>query len=122
MKSAAVCLPFLMAAGLLFSPPASAAGSVRAVEVVSGLTFPWSMVFLPEGEMLVSERPGQLRRIVNGRLLSQPVQGLPKVAAGGQGGLLGLALHPQFAENRWLYFAYAAAGEGGYSTHVGRGK
>jgi len=107
---------------LLLSPTLSAASRVQAVEVVSGLAFPWSLVFLPDGEMLVSERSGSLRRIVDGQLLPRPVRGVPKVAAGGQGGLLGLALHPQFAENHWLYFAYAAAGEGGYSTHVGRGK
>lgn len=107
---------------LLFALPAPVAAEVKAVKIVGGLDHPWSMVFLPDGEILVSERPGTLRRIHNGELLKAPVSGLPEIEEHGQGGLLGLALHPQFAANRWLYFAYAGQGKGGYSTHLARGQ
>ncbi len=96
---------------------------VQPVKVAGGLEHPWSMVFLPDGEMLISERSGQLRRIVNGELQHAPVRGLPKIAAQGQGGLMGLALHPQFAQNRLLYLSYTAESQdGGYNTHVARGQ
>lgn len=91
-------------------------------QVTGGLDHPWSMVFLPDDEILVSERSGQLRRIVQGRLLPDPVTGLPAIAQQGQGGLMGLAMHPQFAQNQWLYFAYAAGDDAVYSTHLARGR
>jgi glucose/arabinose dehydrogenase len=72
--------------------------------------------------MLVTERPGRLRVVENGRLLPQPVAGLPEVTAYGQGGLLDVALHPRYAETGWIYLAYAASGEGGIGTEVLRGK
>lgn len=98
------------------------AAEVRAVKITAGLQHPWSMVFLPGGEILVSERSGSLRRIQQGKLLATPVAGLPAIEEHGQGGLLGLALHPRFADNRWLYFAFAGKGQGGYSTHLARGQ
>lgn len=113
--AAAICLLSV------FSPPIAAA-DVQAVKVVDGLNHPWSMVFLPDGETLVSERSGSLRRIQHGKLLDATVSGLPKIEEHGQGGLLGLALHPRFAENRWLYFAFAGKGKDGYSTHLARGQ
>lgn len=112
-----VCLSFLLAGCDVFS-----SSPVTASKVVGKLSHPWSMVFLPNGEILVSERSGTLRCIRNGKLLPKAVSGLPPVAAQGQGGLLGLALHPQFAINHWLYFAYSAEGEGGYSTALARGR
>ncbi|MEZ5447935.1 MAG: PQQ-dependent sugar dehydrogenase [Thiolinea sp.] len=118
-------IPLLLAVwlvSLLLGPLHSAQAEVAPVKLVSGLDHPWSMVFLPEGEMLISERAGALRRVVNGQLLKEPVSGLPVVAARGQGGLLGLALHPDFARNRLLYFAYSGTGDGGYSTEVARGR
>lgn len=96
--------------------------AVQTVQVAGELDHPWSMVFLPDDEILVSERAGQLRRIVKGELLSAPVTGLPDIAQQGQGGLMGLAVHPQFAQNHWLYFAYAAGNGAGYSTHLARGR
>lgn len=101
---------------------ARAETGVKPVEIVQGLSHPWSMVFLPDGEILISERAGQLRRIQQGKLLDKPVSGLPPIQEHGQGGLLGLALHPQFIQNHWLYFAYAGQGKGGFSTHLARGK
>jgi len=73
-----------------------------------GIAIPWAMVQLPSGEILVSERAGQLRVIKNGRLLSKRITGLPDIDNNGQGGLLDLALHPDFANNHWLYFTYAS--------------
>ncbi|MDQ5770790.1 PQQ-dependent sugar dehydrogenase [Thiothrix subterranea] len=107
---------------LLFFSASLVAQSLTAVKLVDELEHPWSMVFLPDGEVLVSEREGKLRRIQDNTLLPKSVSGLPEIAAQGQGGLLGLALHPQFAQNRWLYLAYAAEGDDGYSTHLARGR
>jgi glucose/arabinose dehydrogenase len=75
--------------------------------VVSGLKVPWGMVFLPGGDMLISERAGTLHRFSNGKL-SPPVEGLPPVMAYGQGGLLDLSLHPDYEKNGWIYIAYSA--------------
>jgi glucose/arabinose dehydrogenase len=94
------------------------------VRVLSeGLVHPWALAFLPDGRMLVSERPGRLRLLAaDGRLDPRPVAGVPAVAASGQGGLLDVVLHPDFAANGWIYLSYAAAGEGGVGTEVVRGR
>ena len=104
-------------------PPEVDSGVSFSVQtVVEGLAHPWSMVFVPgEDEILVTERPGRLRVVRDGRLVSDPVAGVPQVAATGQGGLLDLALHPDFAENRLLYFTYSVSGSGGASSALGRG-
>ncbi|MCP3176394.1 PQQ-dependent sugar dehydrogenase [Desulfuromonas sp. KJ2020] len=94
----------------------------RVVTVVEGLEHPWGLAFLPDGGMLVTERPGRLRLVRQGRLDPQPVEGLPAIAAKGQGGLLDVALHPDFAQNRLVYISFAAAGEGGIGTEVARGR
>ncbi len=97
--------------------------TINVETVASGLEHPWSIAFLPEGEILITERPGRLRRVVDGQLDAQPITGLPAIAAGGQGGLLDLALHPQFTRNRLLYLSYAAAcDKGGRTTVIGRGE
>lgn len=95
---------------------------LRIAEIATGLEHPWGLAFLPDGRMLVTERPGRLRVIKDGRLAAEPVAGLPPIEARGQGGLLDVALHPDFAENRLIYFSYAGSGEGGVSTEVARGK
>jgi glucose/arabinose dehydrogenase len=92
----------------------------RVATVARGLVHPWSLAFLPNGDMLVTERVGRLRIIRNGELRPMPVAGVPEVELGGQGGLLDIALHPKFAENRLIYLSYAAAGEGGSGTEVAR--
>ena len=81
---------------------------------------PWAMAFLPDGGILITERPGNLRllRIPGG--LSAPLKGVPKVAAQGQGGLLDVALSPDFAKDRLVYLSYAEAGDGRAGTAVGR--
>jgi glucose/arabinose dehydrogenase len=76
--------------------------------LTDGISIPWAMVQLPNSEILISERKGELRVLKNGRLLSQRITGLPKIHSNGQGGLLDLALHPDFTENQWLYFTYAS--------------
>lgn len=75
--------------------------------VTKGLDHPWGMAFLPNGDMLVTERAGRLRVIRAGRLDPTPIAGLPKVRAAVIGGLLDVALHPRFAQNRLVYFAYS---------------
>jgi aldose sugar dehydrogenase len=74
--------------------------------VTKGLSHPFSMAFLPNGAILVTERPGRLRIVRNGVLDPTPVAGLPQIRAQGLGGLLDLALHPRFAENKLIYFTY----------------
>jgi glucose/arabinose dehydrogenase len=94
----------------------------RLATVVGALEHPWSLTFLPNGDMLVTERPGRLRVIRQGRLDPQPVSGLPEVSAGGQGGLLDVVLHPDFAENGLIYLSYAGASVRGRSTEVARAR
>ena len=95
----------------------------RIVKVVEGLEHPWGLAFLPDGRMLVTERPGRLRVIGrDGKLDPQAVSGLPQIAVHGQGGLMDVALHPRFAENNLVYLSYAASGEGGVGTEVARGR
>jgi glucose/arabinose dehydrogenase len=79
---------------------------VRLVVVTKGLEHPWSLAFLPDGSILVTERPGRLRIVRNGVLDPKPIAGLPDVRTKGNGGLMDLALHPRFAENHLVYFAY----------------
>ncbi|MFT7008021.1 MAG: glucose/arabinose dehydrogenase [Colwellia sp.] len=81
--------------------------------LAEGISIPWAMVQLPSKEILISERQGELRVIKNGSLLSKRITGLPKIHNNGQGGLLDLALHPDFSKNKWIYFTYASKeGEG----------
>ena len=92
-------------------------------QIASGLEHPWGLAFLPDGRMLVSERPGRLRIIDrDGRLDPRPVAGLPGIAAHGQGGLLDVALHPEFVNNHLVYLSYVAIGDGGSGTEVARGR
>jgi aldose sugar dehydrogenase len=101
---------------------ATAEHTFRVVKLVEGLEYPWGLAFLPDGRMLVTERPGRLRIVQNGKLVPQPVAGLPQVAAVGQGGLLDVALHPRFGENGLVYLSYVARGDGGVGTEVIRAR
>lgn len=94
----------------------------QLVKISDGLEHPWGLAFLPDGSMLVTERPGRLRRIVQGRLDPEPVAGLPQVYASGQGGLLDVVPHPRFDENRLIYLSYASPGKGGGTTAVAVGR
>ncbi|ATC63561.1 glucose sorbosone dehydrogenase [Nibricoccus aquaticus] len=95
--------------------------------VADGLREPWSLAWLPDGRMLITEKPGTLRIVENGKLLSAPVAGTPEVNSGGQGGLLEVATHPDYAKNGWIYLAFShpaknAQGENVSMTKLVRGK
>jgi glucose/arabinose dehydrogenase len=105
------------------APARRTAVAHETVTVAQGLENPWGMVFLPDGRMLVTERPGRLRVVTLDGKLSPPVDGLPAVDARNQGGLLGIALDPNFASNRLVYWSYAEPrGEGANNTAVARGR
>ncbi len=95
---------------------------LRATPVVEGLVNPWSVAFLPDGRMLVTERRGTLRVIENGKLLANAVEGMPKATEHGQGGLLDVQLHPKYAENGWIYWSYNGVENGQHGTELARGK
>ena len=115
----------LIAAALSAGPAAAqaapAAAQPRVETVVAGLAHPWGLAFLPDGSMLVTERPGRLR-VVSGGVLSPPLTGVPAVQAAGQGGLLDIALDPNFAANRLVYLSYAEPRADGSGTSVARGR
>jgi glucose/arabinose dehydrogenase len=123
LRSAALVL--LIACG---STPAqtqdftSKQGPIRLVQVARGLEHPWSLAFLPDGRMLVTERPGRLRIVTADGTISQPLTGVPAVFATGQGGLLDVVLAPDFAQSRTIYLSYAEPGDGGAGTAVARAR
>ena len=94
----------------------------RVVPVVTGLEHPWGMAFLPGGGFLITERPGRVRVVHDGVLDPKPIEGVPEVYASGQGGLLDVALDPDFDSNRVIYLSYAAPGDDGNSTRVARAR
>jgi glucose/arabinose dehydrogenase len=124
--------PVAALAGLAVTIPAAAQAQTyqsehhafRAVPIAEGLNNPWSIAFLPGGDILITERAGRLRIVRNGQLLESPVEGVPEVRARGQGGLLEVALHPQFASNRFLYLTYSKPNADGSegTTAVARGR
>ena len=116
-----IYLLWILVTSLCFGTSALAADPKTEV-LTTELDHPWSLAFLPEGDMLVTERPGYLRLIIDGKLHPAPISGLPEIEEKGQGGLLDVALHPDFEKNGWVYLSYAAPGTGGLSTHIGRGK
>ena len=102
--------------------PASTPGVVRAETVARGLERPWALAFLPDGRILVTERPGRLRIVARDGTLSEPVSGVPEVFARGQGGLHDVAIDPRFGENQLVWLSFAEPGEGGAGTSVARGR
>jgi len=96
--------------------------SFRVVKVVEGLEQPWSLAFLPDGRMLITEKAGRLRVVRDGKLDAKPISGMPQVTVHGQGGLHDVVPHPRFAENGLIYLAYAARGDGGVGTELARGR
>ena len=110
-------------AGQTRAPQARSNLAYQATVAVEGLDRPWAMAFLPDGRMLVSEKPGRLRLAGPGGALSEPAAGLPKVDDRGQGGLLGLAVDPAFAANGLIYWSYAERRDDGLTnTAVARGR
>ncbi len=105
------------------SPAAGAPGASaapRVARVASGLEHPWSLDFLPDGRMIVSERPGRLRVVSLSGRLSKPLEGVPKVFARGQGGLLDVVLSPDFEREPAVFLSYAEPIDGGARTAVAR--
>ncbi len=94
----------------------------RIVTLAEGLEHPWGMAFLPDGGILITERPGRLRLFADGRLHPEPIAGVPPIAAHGQGGLLDVALHPDFAGNGLVYLSFAMRDADGVGTSVGRAR
>jgi glucose/arabinose dehydrogenase len=103
------------------TPPSNTSG-VRVETVVRGLVHPWALAFMPDGRLLVTERPGRLRVVTRNGRVSAPLEAVPAVYARGQGGLLDVALDPNFGKNRLIYLSFAEPGEGGAGTAVVRAK
>ena len=121
-------LPRFVLAILLAGPLAALAQdqrserySFRVVKLVEGLDHPWSLAFLPDGRMLVTERPGRLD-LFSRKFEKTLIRGVPKVATGGQAGLFDVALHPRFAENHLVYFAYEAGRPGAMRMELTRAR
>jgi glucose/arabinose dehydrogenase len=126
MRAGIKCVWWLTFAGLCLVLPARATAAdeiktfqsekhaFRVVTLVEGLQHPWSMAWLPDGRMLVTERAGRLRMVSRDfKLDSKPIEGLPQIAAVGQGGLFDVVLHPGYADNGWIYIAYSGPGRRG---------
>lgn len=94
----------------------------RLQTVATGLDHPWSLAFLPDGRVLVTERAGRLRIIAGGKLLPGAIGGLPVVYNEGQGGLFDVVLHPKFASNRLLYLSFAGGSERANATRIVRAR
>jgi glucose/arabinose dehydrogenase len=98
------------------------ASGFRQTVLVRGLEHPWGLAWLPDGDLLISERTGRLRIVRDGVLDPVAVQGVPEVLAAGQGGLLDVSLHPRFAENRLVYLTYAAGSPEANHTRLARAR
>jgi glucose/arabinose dehydrogenase len=97
-------------------------GRVKVVTVAAGLEHPWGLAFLPDGRMLVTERPGRMRIVTARGELSAPLTSVPAVVAEGQGGLLDVILAPDFVESKTIYFSYSESRDGGNGTSVARAR
>ncbi|MFS8041835.1 PQQ-dependent sugar dehydrogenase [Xanthobacter sp. AM33] len=120
-------LLLLLAAAMAFAddvaaPRRFAGEQVRVVPFAEGLEHPWSIAFLPDGRLLVTEREGRLRVVDASGQLGPPIAGVPQVAARGQGGLLDVALDPAFASNRLIYLSYSEPRPDGVATAVARAR
>ncbi|MDB5570010.1 MAG: oxidoreductase [Hyphomicrobiales bacterium] len=123
--AAATLLAIFVASAALAQPRtlSTQSGPVRVDVVAQGLQHPWGMAFLPDGRLLVTERPGRLRTVAQDGAVSQPIGGVPRVFARGQGGLLDVALSPEFASDRLVYLTFAEPGSGtSAGTALARGR
>ncbi len=98
------------------------ARNFRKIKILEGLENPWSMAWLPDGAILITERPGRLRIIRNGVLDPTPITGVPEIFANGQGGLMEVSLHPNFAKNNLVYLSYSHGNQKANRTRVARAK
>lgn len=127
---AASPLVYASLASTAYAQPSDQVTSVATEDTVlsvrrmaEGLDAPWALTFLPDGRMLITEKPGDLVIVSNDGSVSEPITGTPDVWAQGQGGLMDVALHPDFASNQMVYLSFAEAGEGGTAgTALGRGR
>lgn len=117
-------------AALAMARPATAAEAfevdsahyrLRVTPLATGLVNPWGIAFLPDGDILVTERAGRMRIIRDGRLVAAPLTGVPPVLALGQGGLLDVTAHPQFSRYKYVYFTYSAGSSNNNYTVLARG-
>jgi glucose/arabinose dehydrogenase len=92
----------------------------QTVPIIKNLEHPWSLTWLPDGSQLITERPGRLRIVRNGKLDPAPIAGVPPVLAAGQGGLMDVSLHPRFAQNRFIYLTYSHGTEQANRTRLAR--
>jgi len=104
------------------APGVQTAVSMANAVVASGLVHPWGLVLLPDGQWLVTEKPGRMRVISAEGQIGAPITGLPAVDARGQGGLLDVIVGPTFGQDRMIYWSYAEPREGGNATSVARGR
>lgn len=122
---AALLLPLLAAIACAgeTSTVRSEKHAFRIVTLVEGLQHPWSVAWLPDGRMLVTERGGRLRLVsADFKLDPKPIEGLPKIVVGGQGGLFDVVPHPDYRSNGWIYISYSGPGDGGHGTELMRAK
>ncbi|WP_026464577.1 PQQ-dependent sugar dehydrogenase [Adhaeribacter aquaticus] len=136
MKKSLLLIPALALAGFTFmkGQPAKVTDSIVEKRIVAdsthvtveklyeGLKNPWGMVWLPDGRMLVTERSGDILIFKNNKNTGLKITGVPKVFAEGQGGLLDIKLHPDYAKNKWIYISYSKPVEGGATTAIARFK
>ncbi len=101
-------------------PASGAAQKFRQTPIIKGLERPWSMAWLPDGTMLISEKAGRLRVVRNGVLEPTPIAGVPEVLTTGQAGLMDVSIHPQFAKNRFVYLTYSHGTQNANRTRVAR--
>lgn len=111
------CAPESTGAQPSSAPPSTV---IKVTEIATNLSYPWGIAVLPDGSMLVTEREGRLRVIRDGALVATPIEGVPKVHDAGQGGLLDVVLHPDFATNRLIYLSFAKGTKGANHTAIVR--
>jgi aldose sugar dehydrogenase len=123
-SSAVVCALGLVAAGApaAAQAPKASAADLRVETVARGLVNPWAIAFLPDGRLLVTERPGRMRIVGKDGKLSPALAGVPKVFASGQGGLHDVVLDRGYAQNQTIYFCYAEPADGGARTALARAR
>ena len=117
-----IALAVMAAMAAMMGSTAQAAPAYKVEVVAEGFDTPWSIAFLPDGDMLITELPGQLRLIRRGKLVATPIKNVPKVYYAGQGGLMDVVLHPNFRRNRLIYLTYSAGKPGQNATHVMRAR
>ena len=130
LVTAALTVAILLAASFLIATSTrgqeqafgSSAGELEVRTIARGLVHPWALTFLPDGKMLVTERPGRMRLVTAEGQVSPPLKGVPEVWASGQGGLLDVVADKSFAQNKTIYFCYAERSDGGGRTTVARAK